>query len=735
METYRLAGLSTTLSGLLLLGPVLGPGALAQPPGPAEGGPVELPQLEVTGVGVPPQATIGNLPPTFPGGEVARGGRVGLLGNRSIFDTPFSQTSFTSELLRNQQSRAIADIILNDPSVQLATPRGGPQDQFVIRGFRTFQQDILFDGLGGIVGQRRPALDNIERVEILRGPTAMLNGITVNGNVGGLITLVPKRATDEPITRYGFGYASEAEFSNSIDVGRRFGANNQWGIRFNGTYRDGRGIIDNSSLRYGFAGLGLDYRGERLRVTADFGYQYEKNFSFQQLLFVQPGFAIPRAPRPGVNANQPWTFGDNEHVFGATRVEFDVTDNVTVYGAYGRSNNKDTRFVSGSPTIINTRGDLLQNGVFYEPFDVTSFGWDVGVRARLETGPIRHQLVVSAAAVERNIDFFSNRLPLVVTSNIYDPVIVPRPDTSAVRTTPGPNALNRNRGIAVANIMSALDERIIVILGGRYQEVLNRSFSITPGPSFGRQTAYYNESAFTPSVGVVVKPLERLSLYWSYIEGLQAGPTAPVTAVNAGQVFAPFVARQFEIGAKYDFGAFGASAALFQINRPSAFTDPVTRRFGVDGEQRNRGIELNVFGEVAPGVRLIGGVAAIDATLTRTADGALDGKTAPGVPDVQLSLYGEYDMPPSLLPGATLTGRVLHSGAQFYDQANTQSIPAWTRFDIGARVAIPNRFGNPVVIRGVVENVANNAFWQTAIDGLLSQGAGRTVLVSTQFSF
>lgn len=293
----------------------------------------------------------------------------------------------------------------------------------------------------------------------------------------------------------------------------------------------------------------------------------------------------------------------------------------------------------------------------------------------------------------------------------------------------------RNQGVAVADVMSALDERVILTAGCRYQEVLTRSFGITPGPGFGMETDRYEANKLTPAAAVVVKPVPRLSLYANYIESLQAGPTAPTTVVNPGQLFPPFTARQVEFGAKYDFGQVGVAASVFQITQPSAFTDPVTNRFGTDGEQRNRGIELNVFGEPLPGVRLLGGGAALDATLTKTAGGALKGRTAPGVPNYQLSLYGEYDLPRPLLQGVTLTGRVLHSGRQFYDPANTQQIPAWTRFDLGARFAVQAPYGKPIVLRANVENVLDSNYYQTAIDGLLSQGAARTFLLSTQLDF
>jgi iron complex outermembrane receptor protein len=100
-----------------------------------------------------------------------------------------------------------------------------------------------------------------------------------------------------------------------------------------------------------------------------------------------------------------------------------------------------------------------------------------------------------------------------------------------------------------------------------------------------------------------------LSLYGNYIEGLSVGPTAPQTAANAFEVFPPIKSKQYEVDAKLDFGQFATTLAAFQITQPNSFTDPATNIFGVDGEQRNRGLEFNVFGEPQDGFRLLGGLA------------------------------------------------------------------------------------------------------------------------------
>src|SRR5690606_8261284 len=104
--------------------------------------------------------------------------------------------------------------------------------------------------------------------------------------------------------------------------------------------------------------------------------------------------------------------------------------------------------------------------------------------------------------------------------------------------------------------------------------------------------------------------------------------------------------------------------------------------FSVDSEQRNRGVELNVFGEIASGVRLLSGITLMDAELTKTNNALTVGNDPVGVPGIQANLGGEWDI--FLVPGLTLTGAVIYTDKQYVNQANTQELPSWTKVDLGA---------------------------------------------------
>ena len=139
------------------------------------------------------------LPPAYAGGQVATGGRVGLFGAMDIMDTPFNTTSYTEELVRNQQARSVADVLQNDPAVRVSKGFGNFQELYVVRGFPVYSDDMTYNGLYGVLPRQFVAAELLERVEVFHGATAFLNGAAPGGSgVGGAFNLMPKRAPDAP---------------------------------------------------------------------------------------------------------------------------------------------------------------------------------------------------------------------------------------------------------------------------------------------------------------------------------------------------------------------------------------------------------------------------------------------------------------------------------------------------------------------------------------------------------
>ena len=176
------------------------------------------------------------------------------------------------------------------------------------------------------------------------------------------------------------------------------------------------------------------------------------------------------------------------------------------------------------------------------------------------------------------------------------------------------------------------------------------------------------------------------------------------------------------------------TASLFRLTLPSAYVDGGV--FAANGEQRNQGLEVSAYGEPVEGLRILGGVTWLDAELTRTAGGTLDGNRPIGVPEFQFNANVEFDVP--ALPGLTLEGRVVHTDEQPVDAGNTVALDSWTRFDAGARYAFVAG-GRDLVLRARVENLADEDQW-VAVGGYpganyLTLGAPRTYSLSVSADF
>ncbi|MFD0935156.1 TonB-dependent receptor [Methylobacterium trifolii] len=689
--------------------------------------------------GLPPASgTVGQPPVPYASGQVGSGARVGLLGNRSVLKTPFSVTGYTEKLIADQQARSVSDVVQNNPSVRNDAPPYSERDSYFIRGFSVTNLDTAFDGLFYIANPRRSFTEGLERVEILLGPTALLSGGT--GRTGGTINLVPKRAFDEPLTRITTTYVSDAQIWTHADLGRRFGTFKEWGVRFNGAYRTGATPLDRNAIEVGVAALALDYRGDRFRASLDLNHSTQ-NITAPTSLFnsVAPNIAVPRAPNNRRNTATSVEYNDSRYDMAAGRMEFDLLPETTLYAAGGLSRyNED--FLTSTYQVTRPTGQAT-NTLAVQPLELQGFTGEVGLRSQFQTGFVWHRLNVAAVeAVNKNFSrgFVPFALPVFQT-NIYDPVDLPR---GSVPTIAFPRSERQPlftelyaRSVAVADTLSLGDDRFLLTLGARFQEIDLKSYATRPGPTQGTLATSYLESRISPTIAAVIQPFDNLSFYGNYIESLDPGPTAPALAVNSNEVFAPVVSQQKEVGAKYDFGRVTLTTSLFEIEQPNGFTDPATRRFSVSGLQRNRGLEFTVFGEPLPGVRLLGGLTLIDAKLVNTVGGQFDGRAAPGVPDTAFNLYGEYDLPPWLAPGLTVTGRAIYTSSMFYNQANTQSVPDWTRFDAGLRYVFEGINRKPVVMRAVVENIFDDSYWASAARGFLAVGAPRTFILSASVDF
>ena len=708
-------------SGLQLL-PV-GEGAFTLVPAPQAGGALEIAPTSIVG-----GLAAGGEAQPYAGGQVARQGAQGLLGARDFMETPFSITSYTSELVKNQQARTLGELIATDPSVRATNPAGGRFEQFTIRGFSLFNSDVAYNGLYGILPTYSIDMEMADRVDIIKGPSQLINGISPRGSVGGGINVQPKRAGDKPITEFTGSYASAGQAGGAVDVGRRFGEGQQFGVRFNGVKQAGDTEWDHQRVEREMAVLGLDFRGERLRLSADLGHTERDTDAPQERVLVGANAKVPDANDVRHNYAQAWSKARTNDTFGALHAEYDVSESLLAYGAVGaRKSNHD--FLRHNVSITNDAGDFtVQPRDFTR--DETVRTAMAGVRNWFHTGPVSHEL--NLAATYFYMDFTNGGARYAsAPSNLYNPVATPTPGTPT-RIDPEVYTENRFSGVALADTLGFFDDRLLLTLGARWQRVQVDDWS----DGVKGDTAY-DEEKVSPSGGVLLKVTDQLSLYANYMEGLSQGKIAPSTSVNEDQIFPPFTSRQVEVGAKYDLGQVAFTASAFRIRQPAYETNATSRVFGPNGKRDNRGIELSVFGEPVQGVRVLGGVMYIDSELTDTVGGAVDGNRAPATPEYNVNLGAEWDVPG--VSGLTLTARGIHSSSQYLDQNNSKQIDGWERYDLGARYAF-NVDATEVTLRASVVNVLDDRYWSSAgasddSEPGLTLSTPRTYLLSATVGF
>lgn len=671
-------------------------------------------------VAVQSQPAQPGVAPAFPGGQVAQGARLGLLGNTGTMKSPFNVTSYTDKFIRDQQAATGADALILDPSVRSSHPTGGVLDSFYIRGFPVNEGnngEFAFEGLYGIAPTYRIFKDYVERIEVLKGPSAALSGIAPNGGVGGVINVVPKRA-GEDLSRLTVDYGSAARFGGHWDVARRYGDSKEWGVRASGSLRDGDTPIDRQSETTGVGSLALDYQGERFRSWLYLIAQTDRFDAPSRPFLMTGGVPVPKAPDGRLNVTQPWEWSRINDQSVLWRNEYDVTDQVTLFADVGGSRTNVERFF-GLPTITNAIGNTTSTPQFFG-LSIDRYTYDGGVRARFDTGFVRHAVTFQASVYH---DALYRRLTngSAVASNIYNPTVAP---TQFANEIPGRPQLSDSQltGLSIADTLSALDERVLLTLGVRRQGVEANNYLSNVGTLVNSS----DKSATTPVVGLVVRPRDNVSLYANYIEGLSRGDIAPQTASNPGEVLPPYIAKQYEAGIKVDFGRIATTFSAFEISRASG--ELLANRFSATAETQVRGLEFNVFGELTPDVRVLGGVSLLDGTLTKTATAANVGNTPIGVPNVQANIGAEWDLP--WVSGLTFNGAVIYTGRQFVDAANKQPIPNWARLDLGARYTTAIN-GRKTIFRANVQNVTGESYWSSVASfGTFFLGAPRTYLLS-----
>jgi iron complex outermembrane receptor protein len=239
------------------------------------------------------------------------------------------------------------------------------------------------------------------------------------------------------------------------------------------------------------------------------------------------------------------------------------------------------------------------------------------------------------------------------------------------------------------------------------------------GTTAAISTAHYSQHAFTPSAGLIYKPLNYISTYFSYMQGLTAGGTAPSTAANANQILGPSVDNQYEIGSKAELPRAQLTAALFRIHAVNEYTDPRDNVYKKDGVEIHQGIEFSGTGKVTNRLTAVGGLMLMRARIEQARNNtSIQGKIPLNVPEQQARAYLEYRIPG--ISQLTPSFGVNYSGRRPVDSTNAIFFDGATIFDTGLRYQ-PAIYGHKATLNLNIANAGDKRYWTyyRSGDGLL----------------
>lgn len=639
--------------------------------------------------------------------------QLGPLADLPLLDTPFSVNVTTSELLQNLQASKPDDAFRYNPVVQLQ----GPQSRFftsvAMRGFSVGSTKRI-DGVPSTTTYVNTDLEDKERIEVLTGLSGFLYG---SGNVGGTINYVLKRPVYQPLARVTAGITEGSNLRVHGDFGGALDADGRLAYRLNAVAQDGDLRLDGQSLRRGLVSGALDWNlSDRLQLQFDASRSTYHMRATEPFWDVDPGAAFPAAPDLHRAYGQPFTRTDTTQTQWGARLTWRASEALTVRtGLTQRKSDIDliaanNLFVTGAPGRYRVQASA------WDYPDVKALGGFALVDGKLQTGSVRHKLTAGwYGDHDERTPFLSSAGGWATLTSAPMDIAAPTALTAPAFSIAGPKYIaQRSRyGNWVLGDHVEFNAQWSALVGLTHASITDTSYNAA-----GAATARYGDSRTTPSVALLFKPREHITLYANYMESLEKGGTAPLTAggravVNAGAVLPPLLSKQAELGIKAELGHMLLTGALFQIDKGLQYTDTTTNPaapvYVQDGRQVHKGVEFTASGRALPGLTLWGGITLLDAQVTKqTATPALQGKTPANVAEVQAKLYAEQDI--AAVPGLALTGGLLYTGKQQRDALNTQQLPAYTLLDAGLRYAAKVS-GKPVVWRLSVANLTDRQYW------------------------
>ena len=625
-----------------------------------------------------------------------------------VRDTPFSISTYTGSFMHAIEAQKVATLYPYMTGIQSSGITGY---DLVFRGFQSGGNDansILVDGLPGLATRfGSPVTIGISHIDVVRGPSSVLNG---QEQPGGFINLVTKKPQPDPY--YEFDVAATTYDGAGVGITDKPGLNlaadltgpmNQSGtlmyrLVMNASNKDTYRTNSYDKNIYFAPSLTWDI-SDRTSLTA--AYVFERlHYSYDTYL-VAPNSDINLVPKITTRYQEP---SDNEREHGSV-----LTLMLKHQFANGMTWNVDTRNVWHTDSargfdVTAIRPDLLHVGrrargqINSRRYDYL----DTNLHMPVSLFGIGHRMVVGMT--EGRVDNQFNRLqffnapatgPTSLDIAIYDPIYYQVPALWQLPLGNSNGSLNdRNTQIhtfgAYFDDMMTLSEHWKAALGVRYSRISQtefETFPLIPGRTAGSNKI--NTKAL-PMAGLVYQPNQHLSYYVSYSTSFVAPPPQAINEQGIND-FVPTYAHQVELGTKTNWfdGRLRSTLALYQINEQDTLSHskcPIGTCYQQVGKARSRGAEFEINAMPMPNWQLTAGYSYTNAIITNSTNPAQVDTRLPNVPVDSEHLWSRYDFTSHALNGFGFGVGIIHNGKRegvTPTKANEAilKLPAYTRVD------------------------------------------------------
>lgn len=647
-----------------------------------------------------------------------------------VKDVPQSISIVTESQIEDQALRSIADVLLYVPGATSGTGEGN-RDQITLRGNNT-TADFFVNGVRDDVQYFRD-LYNAERIEVLRGPNAMIFG---RGGGGGVVNRVTKLSGFKSYREFAVQGDSEGGVRLTGDLDQPLG--DSLGLRLNGVYENGEsfrrrveleryGVNPVLGARFGATRIDLSYEYFHDRRTGDRGVPSFLGRPVEG--FDRTFFGDPRQSFNRIDA----------HVVGLA-VEHRFSDSLTLrnrasYGDY------DKFYQNIFPGAVNAAGTQVALSAYNDTVRRKNLFSQTDLVVEGDLGGLSHTLLLGFELGEQDSDsrrrngFFVSAANPNGVGSINVPLGAPTVDANVVflpvNTTAGRPPANFNRGNASIRAFYAQEQLRIsnalqLVAGLRFDhftlDVLNRNTGLT----FSR-----TDNLLSPRLGVIAKPVAALSLYASYGRSYLPSAGDQFSALDVtSQSLKPERFDNYEVGAKWEpVKGLLATVALYRLDRTNTrAVDPLTNLTVLTGAQRSRGLEIGLERNVTDKWQVSAGYALQKAEITRTTAAAPAGREVPLVPRHQFSIWNRYNANKSLGFGLG----VIAATRSHASIGNAVILPGYARVDAAVFYALADGLEAQVN----VENLLGADYFPAAhSDNNIAPGAPTTARATLRFRF